>query len=309
MPLLLLLATASLAQQQSSFSLYKFHPLTINPAHSGFELPVSIIFSGRKQWVNLEGAPTTGVFSINGRMANHPRSGLGLSIAFDRIGITNTTSIYGSYSFKVISSKKQIYDNWDFDAVSLSLGLSAGLDYFSENLNDLEINNDPNFTGNLNIISPNFGAGIYYSNNGFFLSFSVPKMITTPFNVPAGMELNYKNHFYLMGGKVLQLNHDVKLKPSFLLKYVNGAPAQADANLNILLKEALELGVGYRSNSAFNAMVMFYSGLRYSIGYNYDNHIVGNLPNSAHEIVIQYRFINSVINRIPRFNPKRDRIR
>ena len=49
-----------------------------------------------------------------------------------------------------------------------------------------------------------------------------------------------------MGGFVFNISDNVQLQPQVLLKYVEGAPFDADANLSLILLERYMLGVSYR---------------------------------------------------------------
>jgi type IX secretion system PorP/SprF family membrane protein len=53
------------AQQQVMFTQYMFNGLAINPAYAGSHETISMTALARKQWVGLEGAPSTQTFSIH----------------------------------------------------------------------------------------------------------------------------------------------------------------------------------------------------------------------------------------------------
>ena len=57
-------------------------------------------------------------------------------------------------------------------------------------------------------------------------------------------------HFYLIGGHVFDLSENVKLKPAFLTKMVQGAPLQVDLSANFLFNDKLNT----HGSSAMNSV-------------------------------------------------------
>ncbi|WP_262491747.1 type IX secretion system membrane protein PorP/SprF [Nitritalea halalkaliphila] len=55
-------------------------------------------------------------------------------------------------------------------------------------------------------------------------------------------------HFFLLLGGLIPLHPDVQLKPSILVREVQGAPLHYDLNALFLLKSRLWVGGSYRSN-------------------------------------------------------------
>ena len=80
------------AQQDAQYTQYMYNPMNVNPAYAGSRDALSIFGMHRTQWVGLEGAPTTNVFSIHTPLKNE-RLGLGLSIVNDKIGPSSENSI------------------------------------------------------------------------------------------------------------------------------------------------------------------------------------------------------------------------
>ena len=58
------------AQQDAQYTQYMYNPMNINPAYAGSRDVLSIFGMHRTQWVGLEGAPTTNVFSIHTPLKN-----------------------------------------------------------------------------------------------------------------------------------------------------------------------------------------------------------------------------------------------
>ena len=56
---------ATFAQQRSTTTTYPYNGLLINPAYAGSLNLLSVIAVHRKQWINVEGAPTYTALSAN----------------------------------------------------------------------------------------------------------------------------------------------------------------------------------------------------------------------------------------------------
>ena len=86
---LLGLAEAS-AQQDPHYTQYMYNMNVINPAYAGSKENLSIGLLYRKQWVDIDGAPSTGTFSGHSPVGKNV--GLGLSAITDQIGPVKETT-------------------------------------------------------------------------------------------------------------------------------------------------------------------------------------------------------------------------
>ncbi|MEL6919392.1 MAG: PorP/SprF family type IX secretion system membrane protein, partial [Bacteroidota bacterium] len=74
------------AQQDPQYTQYMYNTQVVNPAYAGSRDALSFGLLGRTQWVNFEGAPKTGTFTINTPIGALENMGLGLSIVHDELG-------------------------------------------------------------------------------------------------------------------------------------------------------------------------------------------------------------------------------
>jgi type IX secretion system PorP/SprF family membrane protein len=65
-----LIGLVSYSQQDAQYTQYMYNTETINPAYAGSRGVLSIFGLYRTQWIGLDGAPKTGVFSINAPIEN-----------------------------------------------------------------------------------------------------------------------------------------------------------------------------------------------------------------------------------------------
>ena len=69
----------------------------INPAYAGSKENLSFGLLYRKQWVDIEGAPST--FSLSGSSPVGKNVGIGLSLISDKIGPVQENNVYGDFSY------------------------------------------------------------------------------------------------------------------------------------------------------------------------------------------------------------------
>jgi type IX secretion system PorP/SprF family membrane protein len=294
--ILLVVAAASYGQQDAQFTQYMYNTININPAYAGSRGAMSIFALHRTQWVGLDGAPTTNAVSINTPISNS-NLGLGVSFVNDKIGPTNENTISADLSYSIQTSA-------DF---KLSFGMKATANLFNLNASKLNPVNqgDAQFQNLRNVFTPNVGAGIYYHSDKAYLGLSVPNFIqTNRYNDNEVAIFKEKINYYFIGGYVFDLSNDIKLKPAFLTKVVEGSPLQVDVSANFMFVEKLTLGVAYRWSAAMSAMVGFQVSDGMYIGYGYDLETTNleNYNSGSHEIFLRYEiFKNSNKILTPRF--------
>jgi type IX secretion system PorP/SprF family membrane protein len=260
----------------------------MNPAYAGSKENLSMGLLYRKQWVEIEDAPTTGTFF--GHSAVGKNVGLGLSVISDKIGPVEENNVYGDFSYTI---------NLGGDH-KLAFGVKLGLTFhnvglFSDINYTLPQQNDPAFSRDITNTYFNFGSGFFYYTNKYYLGLSVPNMLkSTHFDVQrSAEELQFgteTSHYFLTGGYVFDINQSVKFKPFFMLKSAFSAPTSLDVSTNFLFNEKFEVGATYRLEDSFGAMVNYAINPSLRIGYAYD-HIVSDLnvtTPSSHEIILLY---------------------
>ena len=283
----MLLALVSYGQQDAQFTQYMYNTININPAYAGRRGAMSIFALHRTQWVGLDGAPTTNTASINTPISNS-NLGIGLSFVNDKIGPTNENTISADLSYTIPTSEN----------FKLSFGMKATANLFNLNVNKLNPvdQSDPQFQNQRNVFTPNIGAGVYYRSDTAYLGLSVPNFIQT--NRYGDNEVaifKEKMNFYLIGGYVFDLSYNVKFKPAFLTKLVQGAPLQVDVSGNFYINEKFTLGLAYRWSAAMSTMVGFQVTDEMYIGYGYDLETTNldNYNSGSHEVFLRYEIFKN----------------
>ncbi|UZR98278.1 PorP/SprF family type IX secretion system membrane protein [Chondrinema litorale] len=268
------------AQQQQMYSHYTANGLAINPAYTGSRDAVSGVLSYRNQWSQIDGAPVTQTLGVHAPVW-HKKIGLGLNIVNDVIGISKNFSLMSTYSYRL--KLKSGY---------LRFGVQAGVVNYRNNWSEVITTDevDAAFSGgDESFWKPNFGAGLYFNNQKFFAGLSVPVLIPHQLNDnnPVNGAKLYQ-HYFFTAGTLLGLSPKLQLKPSFLIKYVEGAPVQADLNAMFIFNKAFWFGGSYRTKDGVVFTMQYHTKKMLWIGYAYDYPLtdLNLVTKGSHEIFI-----------------------
>ena len=301
LPTLLLLLTVldANAQQDPHYTQYMYNMNIINPAYAGSKENLSFGLLYRKQWIEIEDAPTT--FSLSGSAPVGKNVGLGLSIISDRIGPVLENNVYGDFSYTLNLGGEH----------RLALGIKAGITFqkiglFSGINNTLQQQGDGAFAQDSNTSNLNLGTGFFYYTNKYYFAASIPNMLNAAHLNNDGNHFLEKKvpHYFITGGYVFDLNPNLKFKPFAMVKSAIDTPTSLDVSANFLYIEKFEMGVTYRLQDSFGVMVNYSISPSLRIGYAYD-HIVSNLKvttPSSHEIILLFDLVSpKKVSQSPRF--------
>lgn len=272
-------------QQKPVQSLYMFDPTLLNPAYTGTHVQMSATFINRNQWVNFPGAPVTQTFSLHSSFFDG-RVGGGLILSRDKIGIHEDYGVFVNYAYHLPVSKN----------AKLSMGLQGGFNHLSSDYNQLTIRDlsDPNLQGRLTKMNPNFGAGLYYYTDDFYVGFSVPYLLENKIVDVEGVlsEARQSRNYYIHGGFTFRTSPNIMIKPYALIRMVEGSPLGWDLNATVVYKEIVSIGTSYRSGDAliFLFELRLVENLHMGYAYDYTLSEIQQHSNGSHEIMINYRF-------------------
>lgn len=294
-------------QQDPMYSQYMFNMLSINPAYAGSREMVSMTTMYRKQWVGIEGAPTTLTFSADAPIQNQ-RMALGLNVVNDKIGISSDVMINAVYAYRIRLMNNAV----------ISFGLQAGVNQYKADYSSVNTSTyysgtvqDNAFAGSMSSFFPNFGFGTYYYTSRFYVGLALPKMIKNNLNGENSPTLDFSSfpnrqnrHLFVTSGYSFDLNENIALKPSVLVKGVKGAPLEMDVNVNAWWKNTVGGGLSYRSADAIVAMVEFKPKPEFHIGYAYDMTISGlsGTNTGSHEVMLRFEPHAAKVKSRARFN-------
>jgi type IX secretion system PorP/SprF family membrane protein len=282
---LLLVSSALFAQQESVFAFYKLHMNLVNPAYAGIDNQTLLSSTLRKQWTGVAEAPETQTVSMSTPLGNN--IGLGLSVMNDKTFIEKETYLGVDFSYKVKMNA----------LTDLYFGIKAGGNFYNVNTAGLESYNlqSDQALASISTFNPNFGVGAVLKQDKWYVSFSIPRLLNS---ITAVKELEYvvsasdRPHFYLSGGYDFDLNQSFVLKPSAMIRYVNGAPVSVDLTTMLQIENNFEIGGMYRTDKAYAAMSSVRLSKRFVFGFAYEMSTVTTLASArnTNEIFLQFKF-------------------
>lgn len=286
------------AQQDPHYTQYMYNMNVINPAYAGSKESLSGGLLYRKQWVEIEDAPTTGTFFIHSPVGKNV--GLGLSVITDKIGPVEEHNIYADFSYTLNLGGEH----------RLAFGIKGGATIHKIDFNTIyptlpDVGDDVFAGSNPSETFMNIGAGAFYYTQKYYIAFSMPNMLKAKYLDFDGTKYGSEEmHYFLTGGYVFDLSSSVKFKPSAMVKSSLNAPTSFDGSANFLFNDRFEIGATYRLEDSFGAMVNFAITPQLKIGYAYD-HIISDLETvtpSSHEVILLFDLnFPKKVSRSPRY--------
>jgi type IX secretion system PorP/SprF family membrane protein len=286
------------AQQDPVFNQYMNNLLTVQPAYAGMSGYVNATVMSRIQWAGFDGAPLTNTLTIQGPI-NKYNVGFGLSIINDQYGPVRQNGIYVDYSYRILLRDDQY----------IAFGMKGGFNRFEAMLTELSVHdpNDPVTAFDINKkYLPNFGVGVMWHADNFFLGGSIPKIFKNRINSNSG-ETVYKEemNFYLMGGYVFLVADNVKFKPTMLARWSESTPTVIDFSANALFYDKVWVGATYRMQNSYGLLFQVLVTNSIKLGYAYDltSFSPSQMNAGTHEFMLSYDF-PYVKRRYCRFTPR-----
>lgn len=290
------------AQQDPIVSQYMFNGLLLNPAYAGSHPYFSTTLLHRSQWVGWEGAPRTQVFTFQGPLPDR-KSGVGLSVANDHLGVTNRTDAFLNYAYHIRFNEN----------AALSLGLKGGLSFYQADFTKLvywDMNDDIYSKGRIQNVLPQFGTGAYFYTPNFYAGISVPSLLSydprETFSIGDGVSAlpHLRRHYFMTAGYAYEVNPRLVIKPSMTMRYVKAGPLQADFNVNFFINRLFWVGASYRTGDAVVGILEFQATKKLRFGYAYDYTLtdITKFSHGSHEFMVAYDFGYDILKmKTPRY--------
>lgn len=286
--ILLLVSSAVLAQQETVYTFYRQHMNLVNPAYAGVDSITVVSSTLRKQWTGIANAPETQAISFGTSLGK--KVGFGMTVINDQTFIEKQTFVSLDFSYKLKMS----------ETADVYFGIKAGGSSYNVNTSGLETYNvqaDPALAS-ISTFNPNIGVGAVYKEGPMYISLSIPRLLNTK---KATNDAGYASvatdspHIYLSGGYDVPLQGEFSsliLKPSAMLRYVNGAPVSIDFTTMLQIDKTFELGGMYRTDKAYAAMATVVISKRLVFGFAYEMSTRPELARArnTNEMLLQFRF-------------------
>ena len=262
------------SQQFPLQSQYQFNYSVINPSVIVENDFTSVRASFRQQWVGFSENPiATQYLSM---YKGFGKNGLGVNFFNDETGgAFNKTGLSLSYAHKVILSE---YES------ELFFGISGGASKVNiSNLSDPAIINSED-------IYPEVTFGIYLKKKDFRFGVSIPGLLNENMQLTNSNDNTINSVIYTMISYKYQLNDDIILLPSVLVKSAENK-SQVDANLNLKFSNKFWVGASYRQDFGPSLFVGLDLGKLFSI-YSHDisTNDAYSYSSGSHELTIGYDF-------------------
>ncbi len=275
-----IISLSSFAQQTPQSNVYSYNKYSLNPAYAGASGCAEIFFSHLNQWVKVDGAPITSLFSANTRIGKS--LGIGGNVLIDKLGMLQQVAASGSIAYGLNIAKVH----------HVRIGITGG--YYQFRLNptgaiafdaqDVIVNG-----GSQSSSSINSEVGFLYQFKGLELSFASKQVIQSFSNFGyTGLDgYGLRRHMVGLLGYKFQVNQKFSVKPSVLYKGINNTN-QFDINADVNYKNFIHGGIGYRTQVGLIGRVGVNIQNLFFIGYAYEVPLqnIAKYSSGSHEIII-----------------------
>lgn len=290
------------AQHDSEYTTYMYNTMVLNPAYAGNSGTLKFRSQYRAQWVGVDGAPEVFNFSMDTPIGLLNKTGLGVSFSRSKIGPSSESAATFNYSYTLfLGSEKKVL---------MSFGIMAGLTEQNIDYSTLVIRNPVDGRLRDNVagrISPIGGLGFFlHDDEKWYMGLSLPNMLSAEYYddfLQASVDESISS--YVMGGYVIDLNNEWKLKPAILGRFSTDEPLIVNVSGNFTYNDLVTIGAAYRlqSDNSFASIVSFQVSPRFMVGYSYDI-VTGALEGNglrSHEVFLSYSIgVNKKILGLPR---------
>lgn len=336
---LLLTSHTMYAQQKPVYTQYILNNYIINPAVTGIENYTDLKLSYRKQWVGIDGAPSTFYLTAHGPIgkkdyrtsatsyavpgenprgrnymeeytAPEPHHGVGLTVISDKTGYISRWGAYATYAYHKGLNPR----------TTLSAGFMVGMSSVSIDASKIEWGS-PSFTpqtddaigylsGAISKMRPEVGAGLWLYGAEYFAGVSVLNIVPAKAKFGADSSKygsNFAPHFFATAGYKFFLNDDITMLPSVMVQYVKPISPQVFAGAKLQYQDKLWIGSNFRFGDelgGFSAMAGINLSNTMNIGYAYDvaPNALSQYSRNTHEFVIGFLLGNKYDDSCPRQN-------
>ena len=267
-----------IAQNSIDYSLYNYSLNLINPAFAGQKSNTELLINSKTQWVGVDDAPRTMSFSLN--MPFKKKLGVGVNVINDKIFIFNQTTVALDFSYKV-----KITSDHD-----LQFGLKVQGNIYNAEINKIktEQQNDVFFAEAVNKFSPNFTVGVAIVHEDYYTHISIINiLIDDRYKRLNTSENSNLFNVFLGGGYTFELNNNLKLTPSTLVRIEEGTPMSFDVNGTLEINKKYNLGLSYFWNNSLqiNGLVSIYNWIKLGYGYRLYTNYLSSEQSGTHEFI------------------------
>jgi type IX secretion system PorP/SprF family membrane protein len=283
--------------------MYMFNYSFVNPAATGIEDYDQVRMGVRRQWIGIDGAPSTAWFSGNMRLGAKDQStgeshviskghGVGFNLYYDKIGPYATVNLNVAYAYHLPLSS----------SLSFSAGFAGGLqrtqyDPSKSIYPDQSV--DPATVAQASITkkySPDLNAGILLNGKRFFTGLSLVQILPSRFTDVSNSESKFKKQLLGSLGYSFPFNNGNGscFYISGIVKTDFAGPLRYDVSAKMQFQHLFWLGSTYRKDDALGTGFGLNITKNLLFGYLYEWGIgrqLSSYSKGSHEICIGFRFL------------------
>lgn len=283
-----------ITQQVPHYSQFMFNPYLYNPAIAGTLNHYQIRGNNRNQWVGINDAPFSVSASVYGPFTKHDM-GWGAYITNDVTGPTAKTNFMGTYAYNMMIDKS---------GLRISGGISFGMMLYRLDGTKLNLGEEPDprydpaiIQATKTVVSPDASIGFYLYSTSYHVGIAAHQLFGQRLKFypePVGTN-RLKQHLLLSGGYWVNLNRNMEIETSALIKYMFGSPMQFELNGKYTyIQKGYNVwgGLSLRWKDALSVMVGVTWQKRYLLGYSFDWSLLGikRYNSGSHEVMFGYNF-------------------
>lgn len=327
------------AQQKPVYTQYVLNNYIINPAISGIENYTDLKLSYRKQWVGIEGAPSTFYMTIHGPIgkkdyrtnatsfavpgenprgrnymeeytAPAPHHGVGLTVISDKTGYISRWGAYATYAYhKGLNPRTTLSAGFLVGMSSVSIDASK-IEWGAASYTRQEDDAVGYLSGSISKMRPEVGAGLWLYGADYYVGVSVLNIVPAKAKFGADSSKygsNFAPHFFATAGYKFFLNDDISMLPSVMVQYVKPITPQIFTGVKLQYQDKVWIGSNFRFGDqlgGFSAMAGLNISNTMNIGYAYDiaPNALSRYSRNTHEFMIGFLLGNKYDDSCPRQN-------
>jgi type IX secretion system PorP/SprF family membrane protein len=215
-------------------------------------------------------------------------------------GAFNRTGLQGTYAYHI-----------PLDRAQLSFGLSLTAFQFRMNEEKMILHDADDelfLNSKKSAIIPDANVGVYYTTPDYYIGLSGMQLFESLLklsNSDFGPGFKMVRHYFLIGGYRFEINRNLILEPSILLKMTEKFVSQLDVNLRAQFNKQYWAGLAYRTGGSYSLSEESISGVgssivvmggvkvdKYYFGYAFDYTLsaIGKRTWGSHEIMVAAKF-------------------
>lgn len=266
------------AQQMWMYNAHQFNIFDINHAFAGQYGDASFALRYRNQWLNITGAPQTGMLSMHAPFGES--LGGGLHVRKETIGLHSWTFVKLAVAYHLDINQSRI-------AFALAPGFS-GTRFDAGNVQTVD-SEESNF----------IPEGSWAATVDFSILYWSERILAGV----QGSNLNAPDLDYVNAAGILDRHIDAfvaytypmgrhAIKPVLATRFIPGGKLSVDASAQFFWREQIWLGAGWRSGNSIFGLLEFEIGNNLRAGYTFDFFSDKRLPSSrgSHELFLAMNF-------------------